>query len=273
MVAWSARSGSGSTRTAPGRVPRPDSSAGVELIRSVAVVPGGRPMRARQPQRSTTADMIREPGRPTAAVMSGQASRVRSTRTLARRRRCAHHGTPPTTVPTSRSSGSGGVSGPSAVAAVSHPPLQGGDGDGVAAFDRAQQRRDPRPAQPACDRQRGQRRPTTARTWLSCRIAAGEQQSGGQGERGEFGAVAVADPGGQLDPLDQVGAVVGDQQQRLAAGVAAAQLAPGAAGAAAHRPTSHPRAASPGRARSNGWSSRSACPCWTTSSSARNSRA
>ena len=37
MMAWSARSGSGSTRTAPGRVPSPDSSAGVALIRSVAV--------------------------------------------------------------------------------------------------------------------------------------------------------------------------------------------------------------------------------------------
>ena len=57
-----------------------------------------------------------------AAVMSGHASRVRSTRTLARRRRCAHHGTPPTTVPISRISGSGGVSGPRATEAVSHPP-------------------------------------------------------------------------------------------------------------------------------------------------------
>ena len=77
-------------------------------------------------------------------------------------------------------------------------------------------------------------------------------ERGGDGERGEFGAVAVADPGGQLDPLDQVGAVVGDQQQRLAAGVAAAELSPGAAGAAAHRPTSHQWVASLGRARSNG---------------------
>ena len=42
-------------------------------------------MRARQPQRSTTADMTREPGSPIAAIMCGHAARVRSTRTLARR--------------------------------------------------------------------------------------------------------------------------------------------------------------------------------------------
>ena len=98
--------------TAPGRVRSPDSSAGTELIRSVVVWPGGRPIRARQPERSTTADMTRDPGSPMAAMICGQAVRVRSTRTLARRRRWVHHGTPPTIEPATSSSGSGAVPGP-----------------------------------------------------------------------------------------------------------------------------------------------------------------
>ena len=62
-------------------------------ITSVMVWPRASRTRARQPHTSTTADMTCDPASPTALAMSGQASSLRSTRTLARRRRCVHHGT------------------------------------------------------------------------------------------------------------------------------------------------------------------------------------
>jgi len=93
------------------------------------------------------------------------------------------------------------------------------------------------------------------------------QDRGGQHERarhdqrGEFGAVAVAEPNDQGDPLEKVGTVVDDHQRRLAV-AAAEEPAPGPAGVPVHRPTSHQC----GR-------SKSCWPCWTASSSARNSSA
>ena len=90
---------------------------------SVMVWPRASANRARQPHTSTTADMTRDPLSPTAGAISGQAARVRSTRTLARRRRCAHQGTASTSAPMMRMRGSGPWNGPAAVAAVSHPPM------------------------------------------------------------------------------------------------------------------------------------------------------
>ena len=87
--------------------------AGIFAITSVMVWPRARRSRARQPHTSTMADMICEPARPTARAISGQAASVRSTRTLARRRRCAHHGTASTSPPMPSACGSGGASGPS----------------------------------------------------------------------------------------------------------------------------------------------------------------
>ena len=67
--------------------------------------------------------MICDPGRPVALAISGQASSMRSTRTLARRRRLAHHGMPHAMVSATAMPGMGGVAGPMAVAVVSQPPV------------------------------------------------------------------------------------------------------------------------------------------------------
>ena len=73
------------------------------------------------------------------------------------------------------------------------------DGDRVAALDRAQQGRDPRPAQPGGDGDADERdRPR--RDVLAVQDRAGEGERAGRGEREEFGAVAVADPAEQPDP-------------------------------------------------------------------------
>src|SRR5580658_6924238 len=54
------------------------------------VWPRARRNLARQPQTSTVADMTSEPISPIAREISGHAASLRSTRTFARRRRCAH---------------------------------------------------------------------------------------------------------------------------------------------------------------------------------------
>ena len=77
----------------PGRCQAPDSMAGSLAMTSSMVWPRARANRARQPHTSTTADMTRDPARPTAWAISGHTASMRSTRTLARLRRCAHHGT------------------------------------------------------------------------------------------------------------------------------------------------------------------------------------
>lgn len=108
----SARRSSGNTRTLPGRSPNPDSIAGILSMVCVVVFPFRRITRALQPHASTTTDAIRAPDNPIDSAISGQASRVRSTRTRARRRRCTHHGTPPITIPSMAIVGSGEVVGP-----------------------------------------------------------------------------------------------------------------------------------------------------------------
>ena len=115
-------SGVGYTRTAPRNVPRPDSSAGIFPVTSVMVWPRARRSRARHPHTSTVADMISDPARPIALAISGQACSLRSMRTFARRRRCAHHGTDKTSAATIPDWNSGGQNGPSAMAADSHTP-------------------------------------------------------------------------------------------------------------------------------------------------------
>ena len=67
--------------------------AGIFAITSWMVWPRASRNRARQPHRSTMADMTCDPARPTARAISGQDSRARSSRTLARRRRLVHQGT------------------------------------------------------------------------------------------------------------------------------------------------------------------------------------
>ena len=96
--------------------------AGIFAITSWMVWPRASRNRARQPHRSTMADMTCDPARPTARAISGQDSRVRSRRTLARRRRLAHQGMAQSRATMTPRAGIGGVAGPSAVAAVSHPP-------------------------------------------------------------------------------------------------------------------------------------------------------
>ena len=105
-------------------MPNADSMAGSLAMTSAMVWPRARANRARQPQTSTTADRTRDPARPTAWAMSGHAASLRSTRILARRRRCVHHGTARTSVPMRMSSGSGRCAGPAAVAAASHAPAE-----------------------------------------------------------------------------------------------------------------------------------------------------
>ena len=115
-------SGVGWTRTAPRKVPRPDSMAGIFAITSRMVWPRARRKRARQPQTSTMADMTCDPARPMAVAISGHDSSMRSTRTLARRRWLAHQGSAQIRVRPAARAGIGDVAGPTAVAAVSHPP-------------------------------------------------------------------------------------------------------------------------------------------------------
>ena len=86
------------------------------------VWPRARPNRARQPQMSTTADMTCDPASPTAGAISGQAASLRSTRTLARRRRCAHQGTAEHTCADDQEPGQRSTARPETVAAASHPP-------------------------------------------------------------------------------------------------------------------------------------------------------
>ena len=74
-------------------MPSADSIAGIRAVTSAIVCPRARRRRARQPHRSTVADITCDPGRPIALEISGHAASVRATRTFARRRRCAHHGT------------------------------------------------------------------------------------------------------------------------------------------------------------------------------------
>ena len=73
--------------------------AGIRAVTSAMVCPRARRRRARHPHRSTLADWILEPGRPTALEMSGHAAMARCTRARARRRRCAHQGTARTSAP------------------------------------------------------------------------------------------------------------------------------------------------------------------------------
>ena len=115
-------SGVGWTRIALRWVPNPDSMAGIFAITSVMVWPRARRSRARHPHRSTVADMICEPASPMSLAMSGQVATARSTRTFARRRRFAHHGTDSTSAPMPSACGSGEVSGPSAAASASQVP-------------------------------------------------------------------------------------------------------------------------------------------------------
>ena len=105
--------------------------AGIFAITSWMVWPRASRKRARQPHRSTVADMTCDPARPMAVAISGQDSSLRSTRTLARRRRLAHQGIAQIRVRPAARAGIGGVKGPSAVAAVSHPPTHRGYGAGV----------------------------------------------------------------------------------------------------------------------------------------------
>jgi hypothetical protein len=115
-------SGVGRTRAAPRNVPSPDSMAGSLAITSLIVCPRASANLARQPHTSITADWTRDPARPTAWAISGQALRVRSTLTLARRRRCAHHGVASTMPPISMASGSGERHGAAIAPAASQPP-------------------------------------------------------------------------------------------------------------------------------------------------------
>ena len=108
--------------------------AGSLAITSVMVWPRARAKRARQPQRSTTADMTRDPARPTAGAISGQAARRRSTRTLARRRRCAHQGTASTKVARTRTRGNGPCAGPARGGGGQPSARSRDDGHGVGAF-------------------------------------------------------------------------------------------------------------------------------------------
>src|SRR5581483_4408586 len=71
---------------------------------------------------SARADITWEPARPTALATSGQASSLRSSRTLARRRPLAHQGIAVTRVRMPPRTGIGAVAGPMKIAAVSHPP-------------------------------------------------------------------------------------------------------------------------------------------------------
>ncbi len=96
--------------------------AGNWFIAWAAVVPFRRISRAVQPHASITMDAMREPGRPIFSARSGQAWIVRMALTLARLRRCAHHGIPSTIVLMSAMAGNGFVAGPLAIAAVSQPP-------------------------------------------------------------------------------------------------------------------------------------------------------
>ena len=126
--------------------------------------------------------------------------------------------------------------GRSRVAAVSHADAGEDDRDGVAALDRPQQRRDPRPAQTGRNDHADDGDPPR-RHLLPVQDPRRKGKGAGHGGWDEFGSVAVADSAEQRGPVDQVGPVVGDQQQRLR-GVAAAQPAAGPAGAPVHRPTS-----------------------------------
>ena len=74
-------------------------------------------------EEQTLADMTSVPASPMALAISGQACSLRSTRTFARRRRCAHHGTDNITAPMTSACGSGVTWGPTAVAAESHIPV------------------------------------------------------------------------------------------------------------------------------------------------------
>ena len=118
----SARAASGMTRTLPRRTPRPDSIAGIFATASSAVPPLRRMTRAVHPHASPAAEAIRDPGSPIESAIDGHACTVRSILTRERRRRCAHHGMPRITVPIPAICGSGRTDGPSAIAAVSHPP-------------------------------------------------------------------------------------------------------------------------------------------------------
>jgi hypothetical protein len=86
--------------------------------------------------------MTCDPASPTALATSGQTSSLRETRTRARRRRCAHHGTDKMSPPITSACESGEANGPSAVAADSHTPPGSADvgalalGGGVVEADR-----------------------------------------------------------------------------------------------------------------------------------------
>ena len=103
-------------------MPSADSIAGIRAVTSAMVCPRASRSRARHPHRSTVADWILEPGRPMALEMSGHAASARCTRTRARRRRCAHHGTASRSAPMPSTCGIGAVNGPSSAATASHPP-------------------------------------------------------------------------------------------------------------------------------------------------------
>ena len=120
---WPGRQRSGRRGPRPGRCPARIRSRGSCAVTSAMVWPRARRSRARQPHRSTIADMTCEPGSPTASAMSGQAASLRSTRTFARRRRCAHHGTASTRPPMASSCGSGAGTGrPPSRRPASRPP-------------------------------------------------------------------------------------------------------------------------------------------------------
>jgi hypothetical protein len=116
-------SGVGETRAAPRWTSSADSRAGMRWMASSMVWPRARARRACQPHTSITTDWIRDPARPMAWAISGQASSLRSTRTLARRRRCAHQGIAATVPVIAAMRGRGVWSGPRMVPAVIHTPV------------------------------------------------------------------------------------------------------------------------------------------------------
>ena len=145
------------------------------------VWPRARRNRARQPHTSTTADMTCDPARPTAWAISGQASSLRSTRTRARRRRCAHHGTARTAPPIARTLRQRRRErAEAAAAAASHPPTASVV---TAAYRRSAQRGEPEPAaereQCGC-RQAGD----AARKGHQCRWPACSQHASSRSDAG-----------------------------------------------------------------------------------------
>ena len=128
---------------------------------------------------------------------------MRSTRTLARRRRCAHHGTPSTHTPIARTGGQGSAAGADRGRGGQPSARARDDGHRVAAFGAGDQA-DPRArhgrAKHHGDSGRECGPPARVR---GVQHPRGERGHRGDGERGEFGAVPPQPPGEDHD--DQVG--------------------------------------------------------------------